>query len=226
MSDAPYRRDHHAVVFSVQVGLIAPLGPEYVPSGFVKSPLAGPVTVTPLGLAGDAQADLSVHGGPEKAVYGYGLAAYGLWRQAFPEHASLLQPGGFGENLTIDGPSEETICLGDVVHVGSATLQVCQPRQPCFKLALRFNDKRMPKAMIRNGRSGWYYRVLAEGTLAAGDDVRLLERPNPGWPLTRFNAWLAAKTWNAEEAEELATLPGLATQWQHAAREAGRRSQS
>ncbi len=220
MSDAHRRHDQHDVVFSLQVGRILPLGPDGVPSGFIKSSLAGPVYVTPLGLAGDAQADLTVHGGLEKAVYGYGLAAYAVWQEAFPEHALLLRPGAFGENLTIEGPTEETTCLGDVVHIGTTTLQVCQPRQPCFKLALRFADKRMPKAMIRNGRSGWYYRVLTPGTLAAGDQVRLVERPNPTWPLSRFNACLAAKTWDAAEALELATLPGLASQWQQAAREA------
>lgn len=121
MSDAHRCHDQHDLVFSLQVGQILPLGPDGVPSGFIKSSLAGPVCVTPLGLAGDAQADLSVHGGPEKAVYGYGLAAYALWQEAFPEHASLLRPGAFGENLTIKGPTEETTCLGDVVHIGTAT---------------------------------------------------------------------------------------------------------
>lgn len=209
-----------ARLLSVQVGGIAPLGPEGVPSGFIKSPVAGRVEVTPLGLVGDRQADLCVHGGPEKAVYGYGLAAYEVWRQEVPQHAPLLQPGAFGENLTIDGEAEEIVCLGDVVGIGSATLQICQPRQPCFKFALRFADKRMPRAMIKNGRSGWYYRVITPGMLAAGDPLRLLDRPNPHWPLSRFNALLAARTWTTEAAMELATLPGLASQWQQAAREA------
>lgn len=209
-----------AHVASVQVGRIAPLGPEGVPSGFVKSAVTGPVEVTPHGLAGDEQADLRVHGGPEKAVYAYGLAAYAQWRVAFPEHAMRLRPGAFGENLSIDGLAEETVCLGDVVGIGSATLQLCQPRQPCFKLALHFADKRMPRAMIRNGRSGWYYRVLAPGALIAGDAVCLLDRPNPAWPLSRFNALLAAKAWTVDAAKELATMTGLADEWRQTARHA------
>jgi MOSC domain-containing protein YiiM len=171
-------------VISVQVGGIAPLGADGVPSGFVKRPVAGPVTVGTLNLDGDRQADLRVHGGPEKAVYAYAADHYVLWLQEFPQHAQILQPGAFGENLTISGMVEQDIRAGDVHAIGSARLQVCQPRQPCFKFALRFGDKRMPRAMVRSGRSGWYYRVLAEGTLQAGDTVHLVERPNPDLPLT------------------------------------------
>ena len=174
LARASHERPLHsgATLISVQVGRVAPLGPEGVPSAFVKCPVDGPIAVMALGLAGDQQADLRVHGGPEKAVYGYALSSYAPWRHAFPEHDALLVPGAFGENLTIGGMDEETVHIGDVVRVGSATLQVTQPRQPCFKFALRFAEKRMPKAMIRNGRSGWYYRVVEAGVLAAGDRTR------------------------------------------------------
>ena len=206
-----------ATLISVQVGRVAPLGPEGVPSAFVKCPVDGPIAVMALGLAGDQQADLRVHGGPEKAVYGYALSSYAPWRHAFPEHDALLVPGAFGENLTIGGMDEETVHIGDVVRVGSATLQVTQPRQPCFKFALRFADKRMPKAMIRNGRSGWYYRVVEAGVLAAGDRLDLRERPNPGWPMARFNRLLAGKSWTPQELTELASLAGLAQSWREMA---------
>jgi MOSC domain-containing protein YiiM len=130
-------------------------------------------------------------------------------------------PDGLGENLTIDGVvDEETVHIGDVVRIGSATLQVTQPRQPCFKFALRFGDKRLPKAMIRNGRSGWYYRVIETGVLAAGDGLDLLERPNPGWPMARFNRLLSSKSPTIEDMVELAVLPGLATPWRKTARDA------
>ena len=117
-----------------------------------------------------------MHGGPEKAVYGYALSSYAVWRRAFPEHGALWVPGGLGENVTIDGIDEEMVHIGDVVRIGAAMLQVTQPRQPCFKFALRLGDKRLPKAMIGNGRSGWYYRVIETGVLAAGDRLDLLER--------------------------------------------------
>ena len=206
-----------ATLISVQVGRVAQLGPEGVPSAFVKCPVEGPIAVMAFGLAGDQQADLRVHGGPEKAVYGYALSSYAAWRHAFPEHDPLLVPGAFGENLTIGGMDEETVHIGDVVRIGSATLQVTQPRQPCFKFALRFADKRMPKAMIRNGRSGWYYRVVEAGVLAAGDRLDLRERPNPGWHIARFNRLLAGKFWAPQELTELASLAGLAQSWREMA---------
>ncbi len=216
----------HATVVSVLVGQIAPLGPKGVPSGFVKGPVAGPVRVTSLGLAGDQQADPKVHGGLEKAVYGYALSSYAVWRTAFPEHRALWEPGGLGENLTIDGIDEETVHIGDVVRIGTATLQVTQPRQPCFKFALRFGDKRLPKAMIGNGRSGWYYRVIESGVLAAGDRLDLLDRPNPAWPMARFNRLLSGGAPSVEDMAELSILPGLATAWRQTARDAVARAGS
>ena len=170
------------LVTSVQAGRIAPLGPEGVPSAFVKENVPGPIRVGPLGLDVDEQADRRVHGGPDKAVYAYAASRYPEWATEFPDLARKFVAGGFGENLTIDGLNEDDLCIGDVHGVGSVRLQVCQPRQPCFKLALRFGNSRLPKAMVRNGRSGWYYRVLTPGTLQAGDEVRLLERPMPDFP--------------------------------------------
>ena len=160
-------------ILSVQFGRIAPLGPDGIPSGFIKTPTPDRTEVTHLGLVGDAQADLHLHGGPDKAVYGYAASHYDDWLAAFPEHEPLLKPGGFGENLTIAGIDEHQICVGDVHRIGTAILQICQPRVPCYKLALRFVDNRMPRAMVRSGRAGWYYRVLEEGHLQVGDDLKV-----------------------------------------------------
>jgi MOSC domain-containing protein YiiM len=199
-----------ATLLSVQVGEVAPLGPTGVPSGFVKRPVSGPVWVGTLNLTGDAQADLRVHGGPDKAVYAYAAANYAAWRAEFPEHADRMTPGVFGENLTVDGMVEADLCVGDIHAIGAARLQVCQPRQPCFKFALRFEDRRMPGAMVRNGRSGWYYRVLEEGSLQAGDPVRVLERPNPTFPFQRLIAIVHNDPATPEELEMMATAPGVA----------------
>jgi MOSC domain-containing protein YiiM len=201
-------------VLSVHVGPIAPLGPKGVPSGFVKHAVAGPVSVHPLGLQGDTQADLSVHGGLEKAVYAYSVANYELWSSEYPQHAAKFVPGGVGENLAVLGQTEATVCIGDAFLIGSVILQVCQPRQPCFKFALRFEDNQLPRAMVLNGRSGWYYRVLQPGTLTAGDPIALLKRPNPTWPISRF---VMHQRFSPEEQAELAELPGLASAWQSAA---------
>jgi len=193
-------------VRSVQVGRIAPLGPEAVLSGFVKTPVQGCVEVSLLGLAGDEQADPEVHGGPDKAVYAYSLGNYATWSSAFPQHRALLVPGGLGENLTIDGVAEGEVCLADHVRIGTAVLQVSQPRQPCFKFALRFNDLTMPRAMLKNGMSGWYYRVLQPGSLSAGDEVRLLERPHPQWSIERTNRLIVQRRGTAAEKAEFARL--------------------
>jgi MOSC domain-containing protein YiiM len=211
-------------VVSIHIGKVAPLGPESVPSGFVKYAVHGPITVSASGLVGDEQADLSVHGGPDKAVYGYGASNYLAWREDYPQHSHLFVPGGVGENLAINGLREDDLCVGDVHAIGTARLQVCQPRQPCFKLALRFNDKHMLKAMIRSGRSGWYYRVLQEGTLQSGDPVELLERPNPAFAFTRLVELISFGKVTTTELEQMQNMPGLALNWQQRAREMLQRS--
>lgn len=190
-----------------------------MPSAFVKHQLRHPANVTLTGLEGDQQADHSVHGGPEKAVYAYSLANYTAWRREFPQHAGTLVPGAFGENLCIDGLHETGVCVGDVHRIGEARLQVCQPRQPCFKLALRFADKFMPKAMIKTGRAGWYYRVLAPGVIAAGDAVQLDDRPNPDFSFARLIELISHSTATVGELEKLQNMEGLASDWQTRARE-------
>ena len=196
---------------SVQTGRIAPLGPEGVESGFVKSPVRRRTFVHDLGLDGDEQADLRVHGGLEKAVYGYSLDHYQSWRDDFAEHSQTLIPGGFGENLTIEGMTEADICVGDIHRIGTAILQVCQPRQPCFKLALHFNDKRLPAAMVKSGRSGWYYRVLGEGELGPGDAVEIIDRPHPGFAFQRLIRFANYGTATHSELVALSSMKEVAS---------------
>jgi len=207
-----------AQIRSIHVGQIAPLGRDGVPSAFVKHAVATTVAVTPLGLVGDAQADLRVHGGPEKAVYGYSTANYAAWRDEYPEHSRLLVPGGFGENLAIDGMSEADLCVGDVHAIGGALLQVCQPRQPCYKFALRFDDAALPRAMVRNGRSGWYYRVIGVGAITPGDRIVLHERPNADFPFTRLVEIAGRGRPTTAELQRMAQMTGIASDWRNLAR--------
>ncbi len=211
--------DQLATIVSVHIGRIAPLGPKGVPSGFVKYPTPGPVRLGPTGLEGDEVADLSVHGGLDKAVYGYAAGHYPRWRAEFPQHEALLVPGGFGENLVFEGVDEAGVNLGDEVEVGSAVLRLCQPRQPCSKLAMRF-DKLIGRAMTLTGRAGWYFSVVQPGAVTEGDAVRLVARPNPAWSFSRFLRQLREKSFSDEELAELSTLPGLAAQWQRDSRKA------
>src|SRR5260221_2147796 len=176
-----------ASVVSVQVGQIAPLGRERVPSGFIKRPVTGALMAEKLGLAGDQQADLRVHGGADKAVYCYPIEHYARWSEMLEGKEHLLVPGGFGENLTTQGLDEGRVCIGDIFQVGAARVQVTQPRQPCFKLALRFEHSPMIKAMVRNGLSGLYLRVLEPGLVEAGASIAMLDRPHPAWSIKPVN---------------------------------------
>jgi MOSC domain-containing protein YiiM len=199
-----------AHVVSVHLGRVAPLGPEGVPSAIVKRAVEGPVAVTSLGLVGDQQADKRVHGGPDMAVYGYATRHYPAWAVDFPQHAEKFAPGGVGENLAIDGIVEQDLCVGDIHAIGSTLLQVCQPRQPCFKFALKFGDARLPRAMVRNGRCGWYYRVVQTGEIAAGDRVTLHARPHPDFAFPRLVEIVNHGEATAEELYRLAAMEGLA----------------
>ena len=206
-----------ASVISVQVGQIAPLGREGVPSGFIKRPVTGAVMVEKLGLVGDQQADLRVHGGADKAVYCYPIEHYVRWREMLHGKEDLLVAGGFGENLTTQGLDEGNVCIGDIFQMGRARLQVTQPRQPCFKLALRFEDSQMIKAMVRHGLTGWYLRVIEPGLVEAGASIATLDRPNPTWSISRLNRLLGRRG-TREEIAEIAALSGLAGDLRSSAR--------
>jgi len=207
-------------VISIQVGRIAPLGSEGVPSGFVKSPVTGPVVVGPLGLRGDQQADLTVHGGVDKAVYVYPSEHYASWIADVPRHEAVLVPGGFGENITIRGMDEDAASVGQVFRIGSAELQVTQPRLPCSKLALRFDDATLGRIMMQTSRTGWYMRVLRPGVIEAGDTIEILAQPNPSWTIARFARFIPVRRASLAEFAELATLEGIPESWKHAAAEA------
>jgi MOSC domain-containing protein YiiM len=223
-ADARSRLGKSGSIISVQVGRVAPLGPDGVASGFVKLPVMGLVAIGQLGLVGDAQADLRVHGGPEKAVYLYPAEHYASWQRELPEHAALLVPGGFGENLTTLGLDEDAVCIGDVLRTGSALLQVTQPRQPCFKLALRFADPRLLRMMLRSGRSGWYTRVLEDGAVESSSPFIVTERPNPAWPVSRLVHLIAHHSATLEDMVELSNLPGLAEHWRRTATDSVKRA--
>ncbi len=140
-----------------------------VESAFIKEPIVGPVRVGTLGVAGDRQVDLSVHGGPDKAVYVYPSEHYPAWRAELGEE---LGWGAFGENLTTEGLFESEVRIGDVLRIGTTELRVTKPRQPCFKMQFRFRRADMPKRFARAGRSGFYLAVAREGVIEVGDTIR------------------------------------------------------
>ena len=163
-------------VMSVNVGLpreVVWKGRKVV-TGIFKEAVEGRVAVRRLNLEGDRQADLTVHGGSEKAIYAYPAEYYSFWREQFPEME--LAWGMFGENLTIEGLHEETVHIGDRFQVGSAHLVVTQPRLPCYKLGLKFGRDDILKRFLQSGLTGFYFGVLKEGEVAAGDSISLLHR--------------------------------------------------
>jgi MOSC domain-containing protein YiiM len=160
-------------VLSVNVGLPREVKwrNEAVSTGIYKRPVSGPVEVRCLNLAGDRQADLSVHGGLDKAVYAYPSEHYAYWREELPWVE--LHWGAFGENLTVEGLSESEMRVGDVLRIGTAEFVMTQPRLPCYKLNVRFQRPDMVKRFLRSGRTGFYLRVMKEGRLAAGDAIEV-----------------------------------------------------
>lgn len=202
------------IIRHVLIGELRPLGPSGVASGIDKRPAAGPVAVTAAGLAGDRQADRRHHGGPDKAIHHYPFDHYAAWRGEHPDLAPrLAAPGAFGENLSTLGLTEAEVCIGDVFRLGSARVQVSQARQPCWKLNLRFGEPAMARRVQSLGRTGWYYRVLEAGQVAAGDRLELLERPHPDWPLARLLRLLHAGTLDRDALRAMARLPELAESW-------------
>ena len=180
-------------------------------SAYVKDEVPGPVEVGVLGLAGDQQYERKVHGGPQMAVLGYAARHYPRWREelGIPE----IGPGGFGENLVIDGLDEWSLCLGDVLDVGSARLQISQPRGPCANISRRWNREDLLKRVTANHRTGWYHRVLREGQIAAGDVIAVAERPRPEWTVERVLALRLAPTEDPAGVAFLAGCPELSPEW-------------
>ncbi|HSK70548.1 MAG TPA: MOSC domain-containing protein [Pyrinomonadaceae bacterium] len=166
-------------IISVNVGTprLVEYNGEPVVTAIYKSPVEGKVQVNPQNLAGDAQADLRVHGGASKSVYAYPFEHYGFWQNEYPDKD--LPIAIFGENLTTEGILETEICAGDRIRVGTAEFIVTEPRFPCFKLGIRFERKDIIRRFQKSRRSGFYLSVAKTGEIKAGDAIEFIERdPN------------------------------------------------
>ena len=183
-----------------------------------KSPVAGRVRLRAENLDGDRQSDLTVHGGVDKAVYAYPSEHYPFWRRELGP--SELAWGAFGENLTLEGLTEDRICIGDRIRCGSAELAVTQPRVPCYKLGVRFGRADMVKRFQAAGRSGFYFAVIREGELGAGDPVELVEFSGDRIPVADANrAYYAERRADPGLVARLAKLAPLAEGWREHFRE-------
>ncbi len=176
-------------------------------SAITKRPRDGAVQVLIEGLAPDEQADRSVHGGPEMALHLYPLDHHAWWRGEIGDHPALDEPGGFGSNLAVTGLTEEHVHIGDRFRLGSALIEISQPRQPCWKIEHRFARKGMVAQIVQTGRCGWYFRVLETGEVAAGDSLERVSIGAADWSVARvFRALVAGKA----TPDELAQLAALA----------------
>jgi MOSC domain-containing protein YiiM len=188
-----------------------------VETGIFKDPVDGPVMIEPLNLVGDRQADLTVHGGPQKAVYGYPSEHYDYWRRELPDSPQAW--GSFGENLTTTGIFENELYIGDRFQVGSAVLQVTQPRMPCYKLAIKFQRDDMIKRFLASGRSGFYFSVLEPGSVAAGCEIALLERDPGHVTVSDIQRLYLGQTRDAELLRRVESLTALPENWKSSLRE-------
>ena len=182
-------------------------------SSIWKLPISGRLLLGREDLDGNAQADLKNHGGPDKAVCCYASEHYPDWRAALGESGKTFPFGAFGENFTLAGMTEDAVCIGDIYQVGTAQVQVSQPRMPCWKLGRRWERPDLPLVVQTSGRTGYYLRVLEPGEVGAGDALARLERPLPDWTVARVNHAMYVDKTDADLAETLSHLSLLAEAW-------------
>ena len=207
LTTTPFQND---TLLQVRTGRIRPTFGHSEPSGIFKTPRTKPIHLSTLGLEGDERA-YEFHKGPDNALMHYPSQHYALWKLEHPENAHLFTVGAFGENLVTEKACEDNICIGDVFRIGKeALIQVSMPRQPCYKLNHRFEIKDMSLRSQTLNRTGWYYRMLKQGWLAAGDEIVLVERKHPKWTIVNVQHFLYKDIKNQQAIEELAELPELA----------------
>ena len=180
-------------------------------TGFYKQPVLESLWLGYEGLKGDQQADRRYHGGSEKAVCVYPSEHYPYWLEKLG--LQDMPPGAFGENFTTEGLVETDVCIGDTYEIGEVRVQVSQPRQPCWKLARRWQVKDLTAQVERTGYTGFYFRVLKHGQVQAGETFTLCERPFPEWTIALANEIMHHRRSDKDAARDLASCPLLSSSW-------------
>lgn len=181
-------------------------------TSFFRAPETQPRWLYTTHLEGNTQADTKNHGRPDQAVLLYAAAHYPLWQAEL--NRQEIGPGGFGENLTVDGLSEHTSCIGDIYELGEARIQVTGPRYPCWKIERRWHSAGLTARVAETGRTGWYCRVLQEGMIEPGMFLKLIERPHPTVTVALVNDFGHDRNKDVELAREIAACPLLVDFWQ------------
>lgn len=211
-----------ANLISIQIG-----EPEFYPAnaqsslaskpwltGFFKTPVTGSVQIGPTGIQGDGQADLISHGGEDKAICAYPSEHFEYWNTFLDHTDEKVHAGGFGENFTTAGLHEDDICIGDQFRVGTVIVEVSQPRQPCWKLARRWDRKSMTPEVQRTGKTGWYFRVIEPGQAAAGMPLEKLDSTSSDWTITAANQIMHGSP-SPEQIKQFVSLPTLSSDWRN-----------
>lgn len=180
-------------------------------TGIFKKPVSSRLALRKLNLDGDRQADLTVHGGPYKAVYAYPSEHYECWRKELP--AMDFPWGSFGENFTTEGMTEEDIHVGDRFNIGSAMVMARQPRMPCYKLAAKFQRDDMIERFLRSGRSGFYFSVEQEGEVGAGDSIELISQNGNGISIAEMNRLFVSEKYNRDLLRKAIATEELPESW-------------
>ena len=199
------------ISLNVALPRLATYRTQTVKTGIFKQPIPGPVELRTLNLDGDRQADLAVHGGPFKAVYGYPSEHYAFWAQELP--GTQMPWGMFGENFTTEGLFESDLHIGDRLKVGTALIMLRQPRIPCYKLAVKFRRDDILARFLRSGRSGFYFSVEQEGTVQAGDSFEILSRAPEAITIAEMNHLFSDDLYNRELLDKAIATPALPEDW-------------
>ncbi|OBG38750.1 MOSC and FAD-binding oxidoreductase domain-containing protein [Mycobacterium sp. E3198] len=186
-------------------------------TGIGKTPVEGPVMARRLNLDGDGQGDLAGHGGEQRAVMVYQLESYDFWAQYLGRDD--LVPGNFGENFTISGLADDEVCIGDRYRIGEAEFEVSQPRVTCFRVGMRLNEPRMPNLLVSQHRPGFYFRVISEGVVRAGDDIVRTRRGRHELTVADVDALLYLPKRDIEQLRRAVDVPALSPGWQQSFRD-------
>lgn len=216
MQSKPMQDALAATVDAVYVGALGRLAHDGAATGIDKRAVADARWLDADGIAGDVQADRQAHGGPERALNHYPAEHYDIWRRRYPGYEAAFVPSVLGENISTRGMTEADVGVGDIFTLGEATIQIAQPRQPCWKIGARVGIAGLARTVANEGRAGWLYRVLEPGHIRAGDRLVRIERAAHGITLADMWTLQAGRRPDANQRRlllTLAELPTLAPDW-------------
>src|ERR1700739_3598307 len=202
-------------LLSVNVGLPRDIAWQRrtVHTGIWKAPVEGPRMVGRLNVDGDGQGDLAGHGGERRAVFVYQIDSYRYWQNQLRRDDFVY--GQFGENFTVDGRSDAEVCIGDRYRIGGALFEVTQPRVTCYRLGIRMNEPEMAALVVKHGRPGFYFRVLEEGNVEAGDEITRVASGPECMSVSEIDALLYMPGHSREQLERALRIPTLRAGWRH-----------